>query len=142
MVKPDVADDRGLRRGNDVCRIQLAAKPDLQRHDVAFVPLEILHGNDRDQLKLRRMVLHRFCVRADKLGNFGQLFIGDHLAVDLHPLVEAENEGRGVKAGAVSRRAEHGSQHGGGRTLAISTGDVDEFQLVPGTEPFQQTEWM
>ena len=76
------------------------------------------------------MVLHRLGVRPDKFGNLGQLLVGDHLTVDLHTLVEAENEGRGVKAGAIARGAEDGGQHGCRGALAVGAGDVDEFQLV------------
>ena len=130
VVEADVADDGSLRRGDDVRGVQLAAESDLQRDDLAVMAHEVFHGDGRDQLELRRMILHRLGVRPDELGDLCQLLIGDHLAVHLHPLIEAEDEGRGVKPRAVARGAEYGGQHGGSGALAVGAGDVDEFQLV------------
>ena len=130
MLQTQVTDHRHLRGVDDIGRVQLAAQAHLQRHNVTLVPGKIFHGDDRYQLKLRGMVLHGLGVGLHIFRNVGQLLVGDVLPVHIHPLIEAEDVGRGVKAGAVARLTEDGRGHGGGGALAVGARDVDKFQLL------------
>ena len=130
VIQADVHDHRGLRRVDDVGGVQLAAQAHLQHYDLAGVAGEVLHCDAGDQLKLGGVLLHGFRQRLNVLGDCGELLVGDLLTAHLHALVEAQDVGRGVQAGAVARLPQHALQHGGGGALAVGSGDVDELQLL------------
>ena len=138
VVQADVGDDRHLRAGDHIGGVQRAAHTHLQNHDVAVVAAEVFKGDTADQLKLCGTFLHRLGKRLDPLGNFRQFFVGNGLAVDLHPLVEAVDVRRGVKAYPVAGFAQNVCAHCGGRAFAVGAGNVDIFQLVMGVSQLFQ----
>ena len=138
VVQAHGGDHRRLRRADDVGGVQLPAHARLQHHDVALLLEEVLHGQGGDELELRGGVLHGVGVGLDAFGQLRQDGVGNLLPVDLHPLVEAVDEGGGVEARPVPGPLQNGGQHGGGGALAVGPGDVDEFQLFMGAAQFAQ----
>jgi hypothetical protein len=51
--------------------------------------------------------------------------VGDVRVIDAHALIDAQQMRRGVQAGAQSRRAQDGGEHGGRGALAVGAGDVN-----------------
>ena len=128
MVKADVAQHGGLRRADDVGGVEFAAHAHLAHHDVALAAGKPREGDGGDHLKLGGLLEDAVGQGLDLLGDLAQLLVGDHLAVDLHPLVEPDDVGRGVQAGAVAGLPQHRGHHGAGGALAVGAGDVDELQ--------------
>ena len=138
MVEADVHDDRGLGRFDDVGRVEAAAEADLQHDDIAFllrVPQQRRGGH---KLKLRRVIGHRVGRDLHERHIRCEHIVVDLLAVYLHALVEAPEIGRGEKAGAVARLAQHRGRHGRAAALAVGAGDVDEFQPLLRVAQFLQ----
>ena len=128
VVKADVAQHGSLGSADDVGGVELAAHAYLAHHDVAPAAGKPREGNGRDHLKLGGLLENAVGQRLDLLGDGAQLVVGDLLAVDLHPLVEADDVGRGVQAGAIARLPQHRGHHGAGGALAVGAGDVNKFQ--------------
>ena len=55
----------------------------------------------------------------------GEVVVGDGVAVDLDALVDADEVGRGVEAGAVAGGGEDAGERGGGGAFAVGSGDED-----------------
>ena len=128
VIQSDAAQHGGFRRGDDVGGIELAAHSHLAYHDVAVSAGEPGEGDGRDHLKLRGVIRHGVRQRPHLLRHGAQRLVGDHLAVDLHPLVEPEDIGRRVQTRSVACGAQHGRQHGTGGALAVGARHMDEFQ--------------
>ena len=130
VIVAQVADHGKLRAVDDVGGIQRAAEADLEHNDVAALLCKPEHGKRRDQFEFGRMLGHGLGLRARALRQRRQRPVGDRHAVALHPLVEAHEEGRGIKPGARARCAEDRGQHRRRRALAVRPGDVDEAQAL------------
>ena len=89
--------------------------------------LEVHHSDSGDQFEFRGGVCHLIGIGADIVGDLCQFLVADALVIDLHPLVEAINEGRGVKTYRISGFLQDRSQHSGGRAFTIGAGDVNEL---------------
>ena len=129
MIHTQRRDDRTLGRVDDVGGVQRTAEAHFQHHDVAFFLSEPEHPQRSDDLKLGGHIAHGFRRRADALHQTHQSVIRDLLAVHLNALVEAIDEGGGVKPDPVSRRMKAGRQHGSGAALAIGARHMDEAEL-------------
>ena len=127
MVHAHGRQHRRLRRIDDIGGIQRAAQAHFQHGNVALFPPEVQQSNGSDQLKLRGVVLHGLGGRADLLCQSRQGVLRDHLAIDLDPLPEVLQVGRGIQAHPVARGLQNGGQHGAGTALSIGTGHMDEF---------------
>ena len=128
VVKADVAQHCGLRRGDHVGGVKLAAHPHLAHHHVTPAAGKPREGDGGDHLKFGGLLKNAVGQRLDLLGDGAQLVIGDHLAVDLHPLVEAENIRRGIQSRPIPGLPQYGGHHGAGGAFAVGAGDVDELQ--------------
>ena len=128
MVQADIAQHGGLGRADDVGGVEFAAHAYLAHHHVALAAGKPGKGDGGDHLKFGGLLEDAVGQGLDLLGDGAQLVVGDHLAVDLHALVEADDVGGGVQAGAVARLPQHRGHHGAGGALAVGAGDVDEFQ--------------
>ena len=103
VIQTDVAQHGGLRRGDGVGGVELAAHAHLAHHDVALTPGKPCEGDGGHHLKLRGVVSHAVRQRPHLLRNGAQLLVGDGLTVHLHPLVEAKDVGRCVQPRAIPR---------------------------------------
>ena len=103
VIQTDVAQHGGLRCGDGVGGVELAAHAHLAHHDVALTPGKPCEGDGGHHLKLRGVVSHAVRQRPHLLRDGAQLFVGDGLTVHLHPLVEAEDVGRCVQSRAIPR---------------------------------------
>jgi hypothetical protein len=81
----------------------------------------------RDFKKRRRMI-----PTGDQIADRGQrrshIFFADHLAVDLNPLPKRDQVRRRKQASLQTRLAADRVEHRAHRSLAVGSGDVDEFQ--------------
>ena len=130
VVQTDIGDDCHLRRVDDIGGVQRAAHAHLQYHDVAILPGKIHKANGGDQFKFRRLFIHCLGKLLHIFGNGSHILVGNLLPVHLNPLVKAINIRRGVKAHLITCLLQDGCGHGGGTTLAVGAGNVDEFQLL------------
>ena len=130
VLETDVGDDGGLRRGNDVGGVKLAAHADLQHHDVAVHGFKKEHAECGHQLKFRGMYgegiggfEHTLCQRDKHL-------IRDHFAVDLHSLVKAVKVRRGKQSRAVAGGVQDRGENRRGRAFAVRAGDMNELERL------------
>ena len=133
MVKVDGRDDGGQRRRNDVGGVVAAAKAHLQHHDIAVLAAEPQKTCGGDGLKLvGGLPFHLFPGGTHLFHDGAKLLGRDHLAVDLHPFPEIQNEGRKKQPGAVAGLPQHHGKHGGGAALAVGSGHMDALQALLG----------
>ena len=130
VIQTDVRDDGACRRADDIRRVQPAAEPDLEHHDVAAAALKPEHGRRRHELKLRRLVVHGRNARLQRLARGSKLRVRDWLAVDLHALGELlEKRGR-EQPRRIARRLQNGREHRRRAAFAVRARDVHELQRV------------
>ena len=127
MIQTDVADDRGLRRQNDVRGVEFAAHADLADDQIAALTGKIFKAQRRDHFKLGRLLEDRIGQGLDVFCDLADVCVGDLHAANLDALVEPDEIGTGVQARFVSGLREHAGQHRAGRALAVCAGHVDEF---------------
>lgn len=129
VLEADVRDDRHFRRVDDVGTVEGAAHADFQDHDVAALLFEVEHADGRHQFELARMVLHGVRFHFHPLRDGGEVLPEDVPAVHLQALFEAEDMGRCIEPGLITRFPQDRRQHGAGAPLAVAARHVDEFQV-------------
>ena len=138
VIQADVGNHRHLGHLDDIGGVPGAAHAHLQHHNIAFLPIKILEGDAADQLEFRGRLGHGVSQGLHIFRNFRQILIGNLHPVHLNPLMEAVDIGRGVQPRPIARLAQNGGGHGGGASLAVGTGNVDEFQLFLRISHFLQ----
>ena len=139
MLQIHIRDDGALRRLDDVRRVQPASEAHFQHDDLALFESEDQQRHDGDALEDGGFVLHLLDLYRHQIRRVLHIFVGHVPAVDLHALVVADQMRRRIQARMITRRAQHGFQHGGGAALAVRAGDMDVFQLLMRvTEQMQQ----
>ena len=139
VVEGYARDDREDARPDHVRRVPAPAEPAFEDDEIASGAPVIHEGDGRDEFKFRRRVLHALRGVFHGLRVAREVLVGDRLAVEHDPLVEAFHVRRGVQADAVTRRTEHGREHRRGRSLAVGPRDVEETEAVFGmAEPLRE----
>jgi hypothetical protein len=136
MIEGDVGED-GEERIDDVGGVETSSEADFEDGDV-YGPLmgwawlrEVQKGECGEDLEEAGRV-GKGAGFDEVPGGFvyleveaGKVFVGDGDAVDLDALVDADEVGRGVEAGAVASGREDAGEGSGGRAFAIGSGDQD-----------------
>ena len=130
VVQTHVGDDGHFRHTDGVGGIQFATHANFHNHNIALLPLKMLHGNAPHQLKLRGHILHGLCQRLSKSGDLRQVVVFDLLAVYLDSLVEAVQVRRSIQAHFVACFSQNRGGHGSGRAFAVGAANVDIFQFL------------
>ena len=126
MVETYVGYDAQIRM-NDVRTVQPAAQSDLYNGYIHFLIGKIAECHRCGQFKERRVQ------RLEKVTFFfykvHYILFGYGRAVYTDAFTEIHQVGRGVKAHAVSRLLQYGSQCMGTGAFAVGSGDVDREEL-------------
>ena len=130
VVEPDVRDHGAVRAFDDVRRVESAAEPDLQHHDVAALRREMQQRRRRRALEDRELIAALRLRRADALRRRREVRVRDLRAVYADALGKAQQVRRGEKPRAVARGAQNGREHRRGAALAVRPRNVDKAQRV------------
>ncbi len=117
--------DRGHRRARDhVGRVEPAAEPGLEQHDIGRDAREGEEGRRRGDLEIgdRRALIGPLAL----LQHVEQRVLVDQPSGQPDPLVKAHEMRRGVDMGAVAGGFGAGAHRRDGRTLAVGAGDMDD----------------
>jgi len=135
VVETDARDYRDSRAA-DVRGVQPASQPHLEHRQVYLGFGKVQEGHGRDNLEIRGpglgwKALGAGCVhgldhRPEPLQQAHELGGRTGPAVDRDPFLRAVQVGRSEQPGAVSRRREHGRDHGCRGTLALGARHVDD----------------
>ena len=134
VVDADVSDDRQLRV-DDVGGVEATAEADLEDGDIDAL-LRVIAERDSGEEFEKAGRMREFAVSDERGGRGvdeceenGKVVVGNLVELGgfavgkLDALVDAEQVGRGVEAGAKTGSAEDRGERGGGRTLAVGAGD-------------------
>ncbi len=133
VVERDRRDRRDQRIVDDIGGVVAAAKPDLEQGEVGRMAREEedrRRGGDLE-LRDRRAVVDAL----DLEERLDQRVLADEAAAagaaEPDALMETDEMRRGVDMGRLPRRLDHGAEEGGGRSLAVGAGDVDDRRQAP-----------
>ncbi len=130
MIDGNRGDDRRGRRGDDVGRVEAAAKADFEQQIIGRRAAEQPERRRRGDLEHgNRLAVIDALTDIERLAERG---IVDELAREPNALVEAHQMRRRVDMRAHARRLENGAHEGDRRTLAVGAGDMDDgrhFQM-------------
>ena len=117
-------------RRDDVGAVQQTADAHLKHHELHAAAFKEHERQSSDRFKLGALLilgLHLFQSGQHTFQHIGHQLLVHQLTVYLHPLPEVKDKGRQEQAGFVSGSSQHAFTHGGGASLAVGTGNMDEF---------------
>ena len=129
VVHADVGDHRDLRV-DDVGRVPSSEQADLDDDDVDGDVCEPAKGSGRHDLEVAGPLADDRLEFGDRGDLFGQLVVGDRLAVALDPFVDPLEMGTGVGADREAVRSDQSRDHLDCRALAVRAGHVDHRRRV------------
>ena len=122
-------------RRDDVGAVQQTANAHLKHHELHAATFKEHERQGSDRFKLGALLvlgLHLFQRGQHTFQHVGHQLFVHQLTVYLHPLPEVKDKGRQEQAGFVSGSSQHAFTHGGGASLAVGAGNMDEFHLFFG----------
>ena len=123
MIQIDRGDNRHIRL-KYIHRIQTPAQAHFQNHHIKFGLSEQPQRRQRTEFKVGQRNLTACGFHRRKPCT--QSRIVRHAAIDTHPLVIANQVGRGITPHAITGGQQHRLQHGAGRAFAVGAADGDD----------------
>ncbi len=138
MVDAELGDAADQRRGDDVGRVQPAAKADFDDAGIGRMFGKGKEGHRRRHLEEARPDVARNIEHAGEIG--GQRIIRDQRSVQPDPLIEAHQMGGGEHMDAAPFRLQRGAQEGAGRAFAVGARDMEHRRqrAMRVAQPLQQ----